>query len=198
MGKMRPTTKERGSERESPGNVTWSLLKLYLKMKWPVDIPNICTYWWSGIRALPNSCIRLLFYFSDTNHECYKISVEAKIAIGWIGQETSKRWIIRRTPKEKEGREEADFRKEGMIPRGRKQSNLALLEQQTCWGNMVMSGDQYGKPLRSRLRNLNLTLYWRSKKLSSRDQIKVNILTRHHLEDNFHCRGLFRIKPLKY
>lgn len=128
MGKIRPTTKDSRSERESPGNITWSLIKLYLKMKLPVDVPDTWAYWLSGNRALPNSCTRLLLYFNDTNHECYKISVETKIAIGWIDQKTSKRWILCRTPKEKEGREEADFRKEGMVPRGGKQSNLVMLK----------------------------------------------------------------------
>lgn len=128
MGKIRPTTKDSRSERESPGNITWSLIKLYLKMKLPVDVPDTWAYWLSRNLALPNSCIRLLLYFNDTNHKCYKISVETKIAIGWIDQKTSERWILCKTPKEKEGREEADFRKEEMVPRGRKQSKLVLLK----------------------------------------------------------------------
>lgn len=52
-------------------------------------VPDTWAYWLSGNRALPNSCSRLLLRFNNTNHECYKISVETKIAIGWIDQKTS-------------------------------------------------------------------------------------------------------------
>lgn len=69
--------------------------------------PKYMPYWWSGNLALPNSCI---LYFNDTNHEYYTISVEAKIAIGWIDQKTSKRWIICRTPKEKERKQISERR----------------------------------------------------------------------------------------
>lgn len=34
-------------ERESPDTITGSLIKLYLKMKLPVNVPNTCAYWLS-------------------------------------------------------------------------------------------------------------------------------------------------------
>lgn len=59
-----------------------------------------------------------------TNHECYKISMEKKIAIGWNDQKSWKTWVWDKTPGG--GGKEADSWKEGMAQSWQEKKQLVL------------------------------------------------------------------------